>query len=471
MNLYYNNKITIYLFIFIFFCTLAISILIQKILIPEIFQHKDDLIQFIDLGLIVPDSIYFHNMAVEQLLIMNKVGFLEGWKIKILANFPPALASAVYYFFGVDPIYILPINSLIHACSTCIFFLIINYFFNIKLSVFLSLVFAFNPQVFEWVSQIHKDGIFILGSLLFIKISIEIIINLQKEISTINKLPKIICLFLLSIGLIWLSRPYMLNYLSIFFVLSIFISLYYFEKKKKKLDKFILLITLSSLLSFNIYINYQFVHSEKNNVEMLLGAKIKTLNNCSSEINQTEKKLCNQNIKNKFIHTSFLPKWNGSFLPNKIEAAFYKINISRYWSIQQKGNSVYSNKLFESSYELTSYTPIALFYGLFSPLPNLWSGDASNDMYSLGRKLMGVFSVFSFICIPFIIYGLITNKRKLPLTYLILYCFGGMVLFALASVNVGTIMRYRYVYHSIIFCLGLGFLSRFIFSKFKRNKK
>ncbi|MDA7546234.1 hypothetical protein N8870_05300 [Alphaproteobacteria bacterium] len=470
MNLYYNNKITIYLFIFIFFCTLAISILIQKILIPEIFQHKDDLIQFIDLGLIVPDSIYFHNLAVEQLLIMNKVGFLEGWKIKIEANFPPALASAVYYFFGVDPIYILPINSLIHACSTCIFLLIINYFFNIKLSVFLSLVFAFNPQVFEWVSQLHKDGIFVLGSLLFIKISIEIIINLQKNISTINKLPKIVCLFLLSIGLIWLSRPYMLNYVSIFFVLSIFISLYYFFSFNKNLDKFILLITLSSLLSFNIFIIYSFVKSEKNNIKMLAAAKI--LNNCSTEINQNKNEACPlKAYKNKLIYTAHIPKWNTSFLPNKIESAFYKINIARYWSIQQKGNSVYSNKIFESTYELTSYTPIALFYGLFSPLPNLWSGDASNDMYSLGRKLMGVFSVFSFICIPFILYGLITNKRKLPFTYLILYCFGGIVLFTLVSVNVGTIIRYRYVYHSIIFCLGFGYLSRFLFSKFKRNKK
>ena len=67
-----NNKVLIYLFCITFFVSLLISIFIQIFFIPELFKHKDEALTFAELGLIVPDSIFFHKMALVQLEIINK---------------------------------------------------------------------------------------------------------------------------------------------------------------------------------------------------------------------------------------------------------------------------------------------------------------------------------------------------------------------------------------------------------------
>lgn len=111
------------------------------------------------------DSGGFHQMAVEMAEDIRANGWQEweldpGWS----ANQPVGIMAAVYVFTGPDPIYLLPINAVIHGLSAVLLFLILRFCkFGPRESFVGVLPFAFFPSTLVWVAQFHKDGVYCLG--------------------------------------------------------------------------------------------------------------------------------------------------------------------------------------------------------------------------------------------------------------------------------------------------------------------
>ena len=128
-------------------------------------------------------------------------------------------------------------------------------FYDKKISFFSTLIFVIYPQALEWTSQIHKDGIFCLGIVIFIYYSILSLENLENKYNK-NFIKNFILLFLLlniSILLIYLTRSYYLYFLVICSFFLIFLSIFFYIKDRLKWEKIIFYI-LSKFLFISILI-------------------------------------------------------------------------------------------------------------------------------------------------------------------------------------------------------------------------
>ena len=88
-NLALSSKNNIvYLFLISLIYSLLISFFIQDFLLVDFYSnyvnHKE-----IAVGLVVPDSIGFHNKAIEVYYILSKKG-LSAWSLFYQANFQPS---------------------------------------------------------------------------------------------------------------------------------------------------------------------------------------------------------------------------------------------------------------------------------------------------------------------------------------------------------------------------------------------
>ena len=152
----------LWLGMFVFAYAWLASLLLQLWVIPTLFSQPGAAE-----GLVILDSIGFDRVANAKVVEIASLGW-SAWELKPQLQSPAGIASFFYAVFGTSPSSVLPFNSVVHALSTCIAMLILRNFFSVVPALVGALVFALNPASFEWVAQIHRDGIFILGNLLFI---------------------------------------------------------------------------------------------------------------------------------------------------------------------------------------------------------------------------------------------------------------------------------------------------------------
>ncbi len=129
----------VWLGMFVFAYAWLTSLLLQLWVIPTLFSQPGAAE-----GLVILDSIGFDRIAKAKVVEIVSLGW-SAWELKPQSQSPAGIASFFYAVFGTSPSSVLPFNAVVRA-----------------------LVFALNPASFEWVAQIHRDGIFILGNLLFI---------------------------------------------------------------------------------------------------------------------------------------------------------------------------------------------------------------------------------------------------------------------------------------------------------------
>ena len=143
-----------------FVYSLCVSAVIQLYVVPQVFPqfNRGD-------GLIVPDSTGFHEIAKAKSMEISEKGW-GAWELRPHRYSPAGIASIFYTVWVPKPYSLLPFNALVHALSGLLVVGILRYFFSWQSAIFGSSLFVINPSALEWVAQIHKDGVFILGNLM-----------------------------------------------------------------------------------------------------------------------------------------------------------------------------------------------------------------------------------------------------------------------------------------------------------------
>lgn len=155
-----DSKLIIILGMIFFLYSLLAGVVIQTILVPVIFPHIN-----LGDGLIVLDSNGFNQIAKQKALEIIEKGWV-AWELRPQGQTPAGIASLFYALITPKPYSMLPFNALLHAFSGCLVFWLLRNFFSVKAAVAGSLIFILNPSAMEWVAQIHRDGLFILGNLM-----------------------------------------------------------------------------------------------------------------------------------------------------------------------------------------------------------------------------------------------------------------------------------------------------------------
>lgn len=196
-----------------FVYALSVGALVQCYLIPTVFPHLD-----LGDGLVILDSTGFNQIAkIKAAEILDK-GW-AAWELRPQGLSPPGIASIFYALWTPKPYSLLPFNALVHALSGGLVLWLLRHFFPWKPAVIGASIFVLNPAALEWVAQIHRDGIFILGNLLVL----ACLMQLEKGLRLGKKRALawgLLC-GLIGTSIAWVARTYWAQVLLVMFFLCV----------------------------------------------------------------------------------------------------------------------------------------------------------------------------------------------------------------------------------------------------------
>jgi len=420
----------VWLGLFVFVYSWLASLLLQLWVIPTLFSQPGAAE-----GLVVLDSIGFDRIAKAKVAEIASLGW-SAWELKPQWQLPVGIASLFYAVIDPSPTSVLPFNAVVHALSACAVTLILRNFFSAVPALIGALVFALNPASFEWVAQIHRDGIFILGNLLFI-CGIMSFFSPSGEGGGrwLRYLSSMVFMPALGITLVWAARPYWVQVMLVTILLML-ISLVFvgMSRRLAKSRRHIaeLVAAFLCIVAFQVWL-VKF-HMPYEPIEI------------PESVSATES-------------VESLPFYwkRTSWLPEIIEGRFYFIAIAREGAKSQGGNTLVDAKWrLDSTGAMLGYLPRALQLGLFSPCPELWGGMASTPAMTIARKLVGGVTLFFYVCLIGLGMGLWQLRRNMLLWVMIGVCLIGILIYALTYPNIGTLMRYRYGFYMLLVSFGLA---------------
>ena len=459
-NIMMQHRATIALGILVFSVTLCLSLVLQLWIIPAIFNSPGA-----SEGLVVLDSIGFDEIAKSKASEISAQGW-SAWELRPSGQSPAGIASIFYVLLGKTPVSVLPYNSVIHALSACVTMEILKKYFAVLPSLIGAIVFAFNPAGLEWAAQIHRDGIFILGNLMLIW-SLTTLFEYVQAGNT-QVLPRSVLVFALaSIGLscIWIARPYWLQVSLV--SCSILMVRYICELKKARKAKRFVNYLLALCVFFGILlVQIWFVEVDTRFEPISLPSSAVG----SREIGNSGNNENNGNNGNK---SSGDITWESSALiPDRIEETLYRISIARAGAISQGGNS-----LIDTDYKLNSVgafvriMPRAFQVGMFSPFPDLWVGNASTPAMTIGRRIVGIMTVFYYLCLTGTLMTILRLRSNSSIWVTATVCVVGIVIYYLSYPNIGTLIRYRYAFYMLLVAFGSAGWARLVLYRFGKVGK
>ena len=242
-------------------------------------------------------------------------------------------------------------------------------------------------------------------------------------------------IFIIGIFVIWVGRPY---WIQITLILTIFfggflLCLRVFDGQPFDLRRISICLCIVTMLIF---------------FQLLLTSG-KTAYTVTYVPSQIEEGIPSGSSTYTYQHSDWLP-W-------AFEKHVYQIAMIRANSVTLGGNTlVDASYRFDSLMSFLSYFPRALQIGLLSPLPNLWVGQGSTPAMTAARKIMGPVTIVFYFSLVGAVMG-VYFLRKRPsfwITYLNLLL--GILVFAVITPNVGTIIRYRYGFYMLLVAIGVA---------------
>ena len=382
------------------------------------------------------DWIWFHELAVKmsENILMNGWG---EWMLRPQGQAPAGIAAAIYTLTVPEPWTVIPLNAALHAAAAVVLIVIIQRFTSRwQYALIASLPFILYPSAMTWYTQLHKDGFFILGSLVFLLGWITIVERIN-NFHNPREIIKAYLLIMTGATLVWVVRPYgvqMMQGVALLIVVGISVYALVFKKYLQSFGAKSLLIPV--LLCFII-------------------------------VSLTP--LTQQGVDIREVPETKIMHWK-AMLPSRLDSAFYTLAVLRNGFIDaypDAGSNIDTDIRFHSALDVIAYVPRALEIALLAPFPNMWLGSGSAVNSSFIRKVSG----FEMLGIYFgLLLTILSFKkwRENPAWWIIIsFCVGMMVIYALVGVNIGSLYRTRYGFIMTIVALGFSYL----FSKTGKKKE
>ena len=411
-----DHKFHITLWLAFYLYSLTVGLLVQFVILPIIFPsaHWKD-------GLIVGgDWVLFHTEGVE---IAKRVQ-QEGWSVwtlrhPISGQAMSGIAGLFYALTGIHkPWVLLPFNAFLHASAGLILYILLRLLdVSKKTALIFTIPFIIFPTSLTWVSQIHKDGLYILGMYLtFLSLALAFSNEIKKNV--ISMLAGVLGAFVF----FTLGREYALKIVYYFYALFLLISL---------LTATINLVWKGKE-SFLRYGKTAFIFLVIFATYGLLQPQTQTQTPAQTQ-------------------TPGQARWYWNpYIPDKIENLFYTLAVWRneIWAKYLSGRpgAIDEDIKFRSVGDFIEYTPRALAIGLFSPFPRFWFSQGSTTGGTIARYITPFEAIYLWIAWLLLPTALWFHRKKLWFWLVFLMCLGFVWFHVVAEPNVGPIVRKRYGY-------------------------
>lgn len=391
-----------------FLYPLFVGIFVQFVALPHLFPslHAGE-------GLLQGgDWLYFHRLAKDLAERIRAEGW-RAWELRPEGQAPAGIAAIFYLFFAPKPWVMLPFNALVHALGGIVLFFLVYDLVGERSSAFLAtLPFVFFPSAMNWYAQLHKDGIFALGVLLF----------LWGWCMLVERKRGVFSLFAIAGGslVVWVVRPYaveILGFLSLVAALALSLAML-FRRRKPELWWVTLVFLWVAAFSVN-------------------------------GIARIEKP-----IGKPLTHPWSYSPWVPDFIEEKLRGLAEVREQYRFIDPEAMGNIDWE-VTFHSVGDVLRYIPRAVVVGFLAPFPSDWLKEGTSPGGALKRRICGlemvvVYLSLFFFSLTFWRYG------KIPLVVVFFFAFLMLLIYALAFPNLGPLYRERYGFLMTLVALGIG---------------
>jgi hypothetical protein len=420
-----NNKV---FWLIIFFYALLTSLLIQLLILPVFFPNWCDTNGPLNGG----DSQIFHQLAVTVSNQIKTQGW-GAWTLRPEGQSPAGVAAILYTLFLPKPWVLAPLNAIMHATASLALLKILNIVLkNRKAAIIGTLPFTFFPTTFLWLAQIHKDGFSILGNLLIL-LGLLLFLDCRWKAPFSEEL-KALLLFWLGVISMWIPRPYQLQILQGELLLIAFLILTLTIIRRKKL---IWQNTITPLVLIVLMVAIRPLSQNLGNDEPMpqIG---------SSQIGSSQ------------IGSSQLQYQRTSWMPTVLENLFVGLSQIRA-RYPNAASEIDMNVHFTNAMQIFAYLPRAIEISLLAPFPSDWFQQGSYASTTMMRRVAAVeMTIVYFSLISFLLFFL-KYIKLIKIWIIVAYCLGMMVVYTLATPNVGTLYRMRYGFIIVLVGLGIGY--------------
>ena len=416
-SFYPSVKRTLFVCFLTFLYVLLMSVLIHFVFLPMIPSiHAGD-------GLLLgSDSHRFHFMAVSMAEDMKLYG-LGSFELRPRGQAPVGVAAFLYWFFDIyKPFVVLPLNAFLYSVSSaCIYYLLCS-IMSSRIALISMLPFVLFPGAMSIYSQLHKD-VFSIASVCMLALSLSIVVS-SKALGLKRYLFSLF-LFILSGGLLYLVRPYLIKVAFCGLLLSFFVVFFVFFRHvrfRRKRYKHVVLLSLL-LIAFGLW-DFVPVKSSKG-LSFSEGVSVSVAHKG------------NTSLSDKVLR--------------KIERV--RRGFSNY---KHAGSNIDTDIHFEHWSDLLGYLPRAFVVGFTSPFPNMWFEEGRSPGGSLKRLISGfemIYVYLSLIGVVLLFFCPAPNKE------IFFACFAFsvtiIIVYTLVVTNVGALYRFRFGALSLVSCFGL----------------
>jgi hypothetical protein len=411
-----DYKFHIKLWLAFYLYSLTVGLLVQFVILPIIFPsaHWKD-------GLMVGgDWVQFHTEGVE---IAKRVE-QEGWSVwtlrhPISGQAMSGVAGLFYALTGIHkPQVLLPFNAFLHASAGLILYILLRLLdISKKTALIFTIPFIIFPTSLTWVSQIHKDGLYILGIYLtFLSLALAFSNEIKKN--AISILSGVLGAFVF----FTVGREYALKIVYYFYALFLLVSLLIatISLAWKGKESF-LRYGKTAFVFFVIFVTYGLLQPQ------------------TQEQTQTQ------------TQTTAQARWYWNpYIPDKIENLFYTLAVWRneIWAQYLSGRpgAIDEDIKFRSVGDFIEYTPRALTVGFFSPFPSFWFSQGSTTGGTIARYITPFEAIYLWLAWLLLPIAPWLHRKKLWFWLVFLMCLGFVWFHVVAEPNVGPIVRKRYGY-------------------------
>lgn len=422
-----DYKFYIKLWLAFYLYSLTVGLLVQFVILPIIFPsaHWKD-------GLMVGgDWVQFHTEGVEIAKRVEQEGW-SVWTLKhpISGQAMSGIAGLFYALTGIHkPWVLLPFNAFLHASAGLILYILLRLLeISKKTALIFTIPFIIFPTSLTWASQIHKDGLYILGMYLtFLSLALAFPNEIKKNVISI--LAGAVGAFVF----FTVGREYTLKIVYYFYALFLLISLLTATTSLAK-ESF-LRYGKTAFVFFVIFVTYGLLQPQ---TQIQIPA-------------QEQEQAQEQPQPQEQSQSQSQPQWYWNpYIPDKIENLFYTLAVWRneIWAQYLSGSpgAIDEDIKFRSVGDFIEYTPRALTVGFFSPFPRFWFSQGSTTGGTIARYITpfeAIYLWFAWLLLPIALWF---HRKKLWFWLLFLMCLGFIWLHVIAEPNVGPIVRKRYGY-------------------------
>lgn len=422
------------LFALYFVYSSCTALFIQLYALPHMFPHMHE-----GEGLLkYTDSVSFHHFAVELAGKMHREG-VSVWSLDPIAdcNMQPATLAAIsYYLFSPNLWAVIPYNAILHALSGCIlFYMAFRLLKTHWQAVIASLPFVVFPSSITWYGQLHRDGLFIIGSYL-----------------------ACLCIFLLTSSKLTPKRIT----ISILCVLLAMVCMFASRDEALPILVLVVGVWLGILILFKIWMTLTVGSFNKN---LIVGLAVITVFGSSAVFSLLSEGASTlpQHFENKWKKDAWVP----GFMEWRVQEMAMRRQLF-YDMHPDSGSNIDADKPLTSFSRVLLYIPRAIQVAYLAPFPKTWFGQGVRGR-TFQRRISGLEMSFSYLIMLGLPLSLFYFRKNLQF-WSILFFSSVMVLpFAIAIPNVGTLYRIRYGFFMLVVMLGV--VGWFSFINHYRNKR